>query len=145
MLQSDHKFVSKRWGYEIWIENNKDYCGKHLHVMPDHWCSFHYHKNKKETFYVISGELLLAHAPYSDDLAKNLREKPDPRWDWRSSDKRKSCFYHSFKTEVLKKGDSLTIEPYTLHTFTSNTSTPCDFVEISTFHEDSDSIRIWSE
>ena len=139
------EFVNKRWGYELWIENSKDYCGKHLHVVPNQWCSFHYHKNKKETFYVISGELLVAHAPYSDDLAKNVRVLSDPRHDWRSSASCKSCFYHRFKTEVLKNGESLTIEPYILHTFTSNTSGPCDFMEISTFHEDSDSIRVWSE
>jgi mannose-6-phosphate isomerase-like protein (cupin superfamily) len=136
------KFVSKRWGYELWIENNKDYCGKHLRVMPDHWCSFHYHINKKETFYVIDGELLLAHSPYSEDLAKNIGEKHDPWHDWKISHKRRSCFYHRFKTRVLTKGDSFTIRPHTIHTFTSNTSSPCDFIEVSTFHEDSDSIRI---
>ena len=54
-----NNIVSKGWGYELWIENNELYCGKHLHVLPTKWCSVHYHKNKKETFYVINGELLL--------------------------------------------------------------------------------------
>ena len=41
--------VNKLWGYEIWIENNEKYCGKHLHVVPGKKCSVHYHKDKKET------------------------------------------------------------------------------------------------
>jgi len=127
------KFVSKRWGYELWIENNKDYCGKHLHVVPPHWCSFHYHKNKKETFYVIGGELLLIYAPHSEQLAEEIKSSLSPRWD---------TLYGQFKTKILTKGDALTIDPYTIHTFTSNTSSPCDFIEVSTFHEDSDSHRI---
>jgi mannose-6-phosphate isomerase-like protein (cupin superfamily) len=137
------KFVPKRWGYELWIENNRDYCGKHLRVVPDHWCSFHYHKNKKETFYVIGGELLLIHAKYSEDLAKKVKESNNPRWDWQKSFPEKSDLYYSFKTTILSKGDRLTIEPYVLHSFTTNTSEPCDFVEISTFHEDSDSHRVY--
>ena len=44
--------------------------------------------------------------------------------------------------KVLKKGDSFTLDTLTAHRFTSNTSYPCDFVEFSTHHEDSDSYRI---
>ena len=116
------KFVNKTWGYELWIENNKDYCGKHLHVVPNHWCSIHYNINKKETFYIIKGELLLEYAPFSSAFKDG--------WD-------KIC-----KSTVLKEGDSMTLPTHTVHAFTSNTSAPCDFIEISTFHEDSDSIRI---
>tara|TARA_R110000744_G_scaffold18544_1_gene49759 strand:- start:261 stop:683 length:423 start_codon:yes stop_codon:yes gene_type:complete len=137
------KFVSKRWGYELWIENNKDYCGKHLHVIPEQWCSFHYHKNKKETFYVTGGELLLIHSAYSEKLAKKVKSSSNPRWDWQHPFTSKSDLYREFKTTVLKKGDSLTLMPYMLHTFTANTSEPCDFIEISTFHEDSDSYRVY--
>ena len=56
------KIVPKGWGYEMWIENNELYCGKHLHVLLTRWCSVRYHKNKKETFYVIKGELVLQHS-----------------------------------------------------------------------------------
>jgi len=118
------KFVQKKWGYEIWIENNALYCGKHLHVVPNHWCSVHYHKNKKETFYVIGGELKLE---YSTILEKEM-------WENSSS--------VMAKTIVLKKGQSFTLEPMTAHRFTSNCDYSCDFIEISTFHEDSDSYRI---
>ena len=136
------KFVSKEWGYEIWVENNPLYCCKHLHVVPDHWCSFHYHKEKMETFYIISGELLLLRAPYKEDLAQQIREAKDPRWDWRHGYTDKSPIYRRFQTTILKKGDSLTIKPYVLHTFTTNVSEPCDFIEASTEHKDSDSYRV---
>jgi len=116
-----NNIVSKGWGYELWIENNELYCGKHLHVLPTKWCSVHYHKNKKETFYVINGELLLE---YSDNIDKEF---------W------KEKFAYQ---KVLKKGDSLTLDTLTAHRFTSNTSYPCDFIEFSTHHEDSDSYRI---
>jgi len=141
-MKSDHKFVSKDWGYEIWVENNPLYCCKHLHVVPGKWCSFHYHKNKKETFYVIDGELLLIRAKYSDDLVQKIKDSPDPRWDWKHSYAEKSNFYYNFKTEVLRRGDSLTIDTGVIHTFTTNLSRPCDFIEASTQHEDSDSYRI---
>jgi mannose-6-phosphate isomerase-like protein (cupin superfamily) len=113
--------VNKKWGYEIWIENNDLYCGKHLHALPNKYCSVHYHKNKKETFYVISGELALQ---YSTNLNKEV-------WDTGIVD-----------NIILRKGDSFTLEPYTAHRFTSNTNFPCDFIEISTHHDDSDSYRI---
>lgn len=143
MIKSNHKFVSKDWGYEIWVENNPLYCCKHLHIVPEKWCSFHYHKDKKETFYVIGGELLLIHAPYSEDLAQEIKTLIDPRLDWGRDRVSKSNFYYKFKTEILKKGDSLTIETGIIHTFTTSLSIPCDFVEASTRHSDSDSYRLY--
>lgn len=119
------QFVIKKWGYEIWIENNNLYCGKHLHVIPGHWCSVHYHKNKKETFYVINGRLELQ---YSNSLDKNI---------WEST-----ISNSLIKTISLRKGQSFTLDPMTAHRFTSGLHYPCDFIEISTFHEDSDSYRI---
>lgn len=125
----DHKFVSKNWGYEIWIENNADYCCKHLHVVPNMQCSVHYHKNKTETFYIIEGELLLF---YLDRYVNIHYESAEGVMTW---DKYK-------KSIVLCKGESFTIPPRTLHTFTSNLSYPCDFIEASTEHKDEDSYRI---
>jgi len=117
----DTKIVNKKWGYEIWLENNEDYCGKHLHVLSGKWSSAHYHKNKKETFYVINGELLLE---YSPDLSID-------RW--------KSVFVNN---KILKKGETFTIERMIAHRFTSNISSLCDFIEISTHHDDNDCYRI---
>jgi quercetin dioxygenase-like cupin family protein len=53
------EFHGKSWGYEQWIVNNDMYCGKILHLWKDHQCSYHYHKIKHETFYVLSGEVLM--------------------------------------------------------------------------------------
>ena len=47
--------VEKVWGYELWLANTELYCGKILHLEKDHFCSYHYHKIKDETFYVLKG------------------------------------------------------------------------------------------
>tara|TARA_Y100001972_G_scaffold128301_1_gene188457 strand:- start:348 stop:605 length:258 start_codon:yes stop_codon:yes gene_type:complete len=43
------KKVEKVWGYELWIHNDEDYCGKLL-VFPKKMSHFsmHYHLKKKE-------------------------------------------------------------------------------------------------
>ncbi|GEM_PF-852132 len=51
--------VPKIWGHEEWIINNAQYCGKKLVFMQNHGCSLHHHKIKHETFYVLSGEVIL--------------------------------------------------------------------------------------
>jgi mannose-6-phosphate isomerase-like protein (cupin superfamily) len=48
--------IQKGWGYEKIIVNEKDYCGKVLYFLKDEKTSMHYHINKHETFYVLSGE-----------------------------------------------------------------------------------------
>lgn len=47
--------VTKGWGYEVWIHNDFDYCGKILHFEEDKACSYHLHVRKIETWYVLSG------------------------------------------------------------------------------------------
>lgn len=47
----------KLWGSELWIVNNELYCGKILTLREGYQCSLHYHKNKHETFYVLSGRV----------------------------------------------------------------------------------------
>ncbi|MFH1249399.1 MAG: sugar phosphate nucleotidyltransferase [archaeon] len=53
------KNVEKSWGMEEWIVN-KDYCGKMLTLKKGNQSSFHYHKNKDETFYVLSGKFIIS-------------------------------------------------------------------------------------
>lgn len=53
------KVVQKPWGKEEWIVN-KDYCGKLISIRKNCHSSFHYHKKKNETFYVIDGKLLVS-------------------------------------------------------------------------------------
>jgi len=45
----------KIWGSEEWIVNDEKYCGKILIVKRGYQCSYHYHKLKDETFYILEG------------------------------------------------------------------------------------------
>lgn len=56
---NDHKNVNKVWGSEEWIVNTDKYCGKLLKLNKGFRCSMHHHKNKDETFYLLSGKVLL--------------------------------------------------------------------------------------
>jgi len=58
------KFVSKGWGFEKWIVNCDEYCGKLLYFVKGKRCSWHYHIIKDEVFYIQSG---LVRVKYSDD------------------------------------------------------------------------------
>jgi mannose-6-phosphate isomerase-like protein (cupin superfamily) len=51
------QLVSKGWGYEKWIVNCEEYCGKILHMVKGKRCSWHMHKIKDEVFYVQSGKI----------------------------------------------------------------------------------------
>lgn len=53
------KRVEKGWGHELWIHNDKDYCGKILVFEENSKFSMHYHVLKDETWYVIDGEIAL--------------------------------------------------------------------------------------
>jgi quercetin dioxygenase-like cupin family protein len=66
---SDPRIHPKGWGYELWIDNRPEYCGKLLFFYKDKMLSWHYHKLKTETFYLQSGKILLKYS-YEDDLDK---------------------------------------------------------------------------
>lgn len=63
------KFVPKGWGYEKWIVNNEEYCGKLLFLAKGKKCSWHYHKLKDEVFYVQSGKIKVIFSD-TDDIEK---------------------------------------------------------------------------
>jgi len=71
------KFVKKGWGYEKWIVNKALYCGKLLFFNKGKKCSWHYHKNKDEVFYLQSGRMIVR---YSDkdslDIAEEIMLEP---------------------------------------------------------------------
>ena len=56
---SNPTIISKNWGYEMWIHNDEEYCGKLLvfNKEGDRF-SMHYHIKKKETWFVQSGSFL---------------------------------------------------------------------------------------
>jgi mannose-6-phosphate isomerase-like protein (cupin superfamily) len=49
--------VAKRWGWEDWIWNCEQYCGKILFFEAGKRSSWHYHGRKDETFFVVSGRM----------------------------------------------------------------------------------------
>lgn len=65
-LNEIHK---KGWGYEKWIVNKPQYCGKLLFIEKNKKVSWHYHILKDETFYVQSGKMELLYS-YEDNIEK---------------------------------------------------------------------------
>lgn len=49
--------IEKPWGKEEVIEINNHYMMKKLTMLAGHRCSLQYHKIKRETIYVLSGQL----------------------------------------------------------------------------------------
>jgi len=64
--------VDKGWGWERWIVNKEQYCGKLLFFEEGKRCSFHYHKIKDEVFYLQSGKMLIKFS--EDDDLENATE-----------------------------------------------------------------------
>lgn len=52
-------FVKKGWGHEFIWATNDHYCGKFLHFNTGKKFSMHFHANKDETWYVLSGKFLV--------------------------------------------------------------------------------------
>jgi oxalate decarboxylase/phosphoglucose isomerase-like protein (cupin superfamily) len=107
--------VEKGWGYELWIVNKKEYCGKLLFFNKDKKCSYHYHKIKDETFYLQSGSMKVLWA--DDDRSLDLA---NVTW--------------------LEPGQSFYIPPYRRHMMVAHKD--CELFEFSTQHFEEDSYRI---
>lgn len=55
-MERNNGIVQKGWGYEnIWVSNDK-YCGKFLHFNTGAKFSMHFHAQKEESWYVLSGK-----------------------------------------------------------------------------------------
>jgi mannose-6-phosphate isomerase-like protein (cupin superfamily) len=61
--------VEKKWGYELWLDNNGSYCGKILHFDKTAKFSMHYHQDKMETWYVVKGSFKLT-TIYTKDASR---------------------------------------------------------------------------
>lgn len=112
LSHKDMNFVSKKWGYELWITNNEKYCGKILFIKQGKQCSFHYHKNKDEVLYVQTGRIKFRYQPEGE---------PE-------------------RYQELGPGEAWHVKPGLIHQMTALQDTT--IIEISTHHEDSDSYRI---
>jgi len=113
-MTSSIKFVPKGWGFEKWIVNNEEYCGKLLYFAQGRKCSWHYHKIKDETFYVQSGMIKVL---YSNDDNIELAN-----------------------ISILKKGDKFHIYRGLRHQMIALEDT--ELFEFSTQHFDEDSYRV---
>lgn len=105
--------ITKGWGYELWIHNGEDYCGKVLHFHEGAEFSMHYHVIKDETWYVASGQFLMK--SIDPDTAEKYGQ-------------------------VLKVGDVVEVKkgiPHQLYCVEEG-----DIFEVSTQHFDEDSYRI---
>ena len=110
------KRVEKNWGYELWIHNDEEYCGKSL-VFPKKGSHFsmHYHLIKKETWYIQQGSF---------------------QFNWIDVENGK----HDSK--IIKEGDSVVIERGLPHQLIALEDNSIVF-EVSTQHFDEDSYRIY--
>ena len=67
------KEVKKAWGKEVWVVNCHEYCGKLLYLDKGAESSYHYHEEKRETFYCLSGHATLTIRGRAYRLAPNCR------------------------------------------------------------------------
>ncbi len=58
-MKENVKVIEKVWGEELIIVNRDEYCGKLLYLKAGAQSSSHYHKEKMETFYALSGTVAL--------------------------------------------------------------------------------------
>jgi quercetin dioxygenase-like cupin family protein len=108
------KFVKKGWGHELWIVNKEEYCGKLLFFKKGKCCSFHYHEDKDEVFYLQSGKLRVLFSE-DDDMAEAEEIILDPGQNF--------YIYPGLRHRMIALEDS-------------------ELFEFSTQHFDSDSYRV---
>jgi len=110
------KRVEKKWGHELWIHNDNQYCGKLLvFTNSGNKFSMHYHMLKNETWYVQEGAF---------------------QFDWIDTESAERCYTQ------LQKGDVVYIQKGLPHQLTSLIDNSIVF-EVSTEHFDADSYRIY--
>ena len=109
----------KNWGHERWIVNKPEYCGKILHFRESTQCSIHYHNEKDETFYLLSGKLKIR---YSDQ------------------DFKRESYSDGVEYRILYPGETFHVYPGLRHEIYAYEDS--DLLEISTFHKEEDSIRL---
>jgi len=66
------KIVEKPWGREELIEVNSCYMVKRLTMYAGHRCSLQYHVKKRETIYVLSGELCIEQGESPETLKQRV-------------------------------------------------------------------------
>jgi mannose-6-phosphate isomerase len=64
------RVIEKPWGKEEVVEINDHYMMKKLTMKKGHRCSLQYHNKKKETIYVLSGQLRIISGSSQNDLSE---------------------------------------------------------------------------
>ena len=64
--------IEKPWGKEEVIEINERYMMKKLTMWKGHRCSLQFHKQKRETIYVLSGQLRIYFGPSQESLDSKI-------------------------------------------------------------------------
>lgn len=109
----DRIIVKKGWGSENWLWNAA-YCGKLLFFCSGKRCSYHYHPIKDEVLYLQYGKIIMKYAEHDDlERANEIILLP-------------GMAFHvtpGMRHQMIAEEDSL-------------------IFEVSTHHEDSDSIRV---
>lgn len=108
------KHVDKGWGWEKWIVNCEEYCGKLLFIEKGKRCSWHYHKLKDEVFYLQSGKIKVFYSD-EDDISRS-------------------------KDVILSPGDNFHVYRGLRHQMVAIEDS--ELFEFSTQHFDEDSYRI---
>ena len=108
------KHGEKGWGWEKWIVNCPEYCGKLLFFNEGKRCSWHYHVLKDEVFYLQSGKLVVKYSDQDDlEAAESIVLNPGENFH----------VYRGLRHQMMALEDS-------------------ELFEFSTQHFDSDSHRI---
>ncbi len=66
------KVIEKPWGKEEVIEINDRYMMKKLTMWKGHRCSIQYHNIKRETIYVLSGQLRIYSGPTQEKMESRI-------------------------------------------------------------------------
>lgn len=105
--------IPKGWGEEVVWANTNTYCGKFLNFKEGAKFSMHFHKNKDETWYIVSGKFMLTYIHTPTAERKQLELNVGDSW----------------RNEPL--------EPHQLHCLESGT-----VFEVSTHDDPNDNYRI---
>jgi quercetin dioxygenase-like cupin family protein len=143
--KSEVKFVPKGWGFEKWVDNRPEYCGKLLFFVKGKRCSLHYHKLKTETFYIHSGKLLVLWSDNVKELEELFARVPEAE-NTLYRRQTEAGIIKSIGPEelcertVLEQGDTFFVPTGRVHQMIALEDT--ELFEFSTQHFDSDSHRI---
>jgi mannose-6-phosphate isomerase-like protein (cupin superfamily) len=72
--------VEKGWGHEHIFASNDKYCGKLLVFKTGAKFSMHFHKDKDETWYVVSGKFIVKWLNTKDATEKITMLSPGETW-----------------------------------------------------------------